>query len=105
MQGRTLDIGSANEAVEFDVSALTDGRVQYQRTNVSGNYTVTLQYSIDHINWYGFSSAITFTQAEADELTDNIDLASIRYLRAVVTSAGTSGTVAVRFFGKDNRGA
>ena len=56
---------------------------------------VTLQGSMDNVNWFNLASATTVPAAGATTLGGNTTLTPVRYLRANITTTVTGGTVTV----------
>ncbi|SRR6266849_8076935 len=85
------------------VQSYTNWSVQTSSTGTPTGYTITIQFSIDGVNWV--NAATTFTQADGNPVTKNITPlgsgTAAPYIRAVLTglTGGTAPTVTVSCVG------
>lgn len=85
----TTVVASANYGFTADTHKVR--AVQAVWTSSTASFTLTLQYSLDGVNWANFTTATTITSSSSNVIWDVLDTKDAPYWQ--VASARSSGTL------------
>lgn len=93
-QAGEIDLGVLGSRCVYDVSDLSDATMQVEPRRDetwSTGAVVTIMYSINGEDFYSIGTAETLS---ADGMTDVLNVKGVRFIAAVVTTAGAASQVA-----------
>lgn len=92
----TSVVASANYAFTADTHKVR--AVQAVWTSSTASFTLTLQYSLDNVNWTNFTTATTITNSSSNVMWDVLDTKDAVYWQVAATrTSGTLTTLKIYF--------